>query len=99
MPGPISPNQVADTKLRVIPEAVFEAINTLITQRSTGGTVVIKQGEILKLLEEKGLDRTEIFAKGWLNVEDAYSQAGWTVLYDKPGHNESYEASFTFSPK
>jgi len=45
---------------------------------------------------KKGLNRAEIFDKGWLNVEEVYRAAGWAVEYDKPGFNESYSATFTF---
>jgi len=41
--------------------------------------------------------RAKIFSEHWLDVEDAYRKAGWTVRYDKPGYNESYDANFTFS--
>jgi hypothetical protein len=45
------------------------------------------------------VERGEIFHRGWLDVEDAYRAEGWTVVYDKPGYNESYAASFTFSAR
>lgn len=31
-----------------------------------------------------------------LDVEDVYRAAGWEVTYDKPGYNETYDATFTF---
>ena len=33
----------------------------------------------------------------WLDVEDLYRSVGWRVTYDKPGYNETYDATFTFS--
>lgn len=29
---------------------------------------------------------------GWLDLEDIYRDEGWTVEYDSPGYNETYEA-------
>lgn len=43
--------------------------------------------------------RQEIFDNGWLDIETVYEDSGWSVEYDKPGYNESYEASWTFKPK
>jgi hypothetical protein len=45
----------------------------------------------------KGLNRNEIFKKGWLDVEEIYGKAGWKVEYDKPGYNEDYAAHFIFT--
>ena len=45
----------------------------------------------------KALKRKEIYDKNWLDVEDVYESAGWKVEYDKPGYNENYEPTFTFS--
>jgi hypothetical protein len=38
------------------------------------------------------LTANEIVAKGWLNIEDAYREAGWNVAYDK----DSDEVLFLF---
>ena len=56
----------------------------------------MEQGVAVKLMVEKGLNRNEIFNKGWLNIEEVYRSAGWKVNYDKPAYNESYDAYFTF---
>lgn len=29
----------------------------------------------------------------------AYQAAGWKITYDKPGHNETYNATFTFAKR
>ena len=42
----------------------------------------------------------KICEEGWLDVEDVYRKAGWEVIYDAPGYNESfYEPSFEFRIK
>jgi len=40
--------------------------------------------------------REKMFADHYLDVEGLYKKAGWVVIYDKPGYNENYEASWTF---
>lgn len=41
----------------------------------------------------------DVYNRGWLDVESVYRNAGWTVNYDKPGYNESYEAFFVFKKR
>lgn len=40
-----------------------------------------------------------IFAEKWLDVEEIFRQVGWSVSYDNPAYNESYEPSWTFTKK
>ena len=83
--------------MKDFPDAVFDAFNELIAQKFSGGSATIKQDDVVALMVQKGLDRQEIFDKGWLDVERVYRSQGWKVQYDKPGYNESYAANFTFS--
>lgn len=96
---PITPCEAAKRKKANIPEVVIEVINEFIAKKYSRGYVAIEQGAIVKALVEKGLNRSEIFEKGWLDIKDIYGEAGWKVEYDKPGYNESYEATFKFTPK
>lgn len=96
---PIKPSEVAAEKAKVFPDAVFESFNEIIAQASTGGSVTIKQADVVELMVKKGLKEEEIQRSGWLNIEEAYRAAGWKVEYDKPAYNESYPATFTFSPR
>jgi hypothetical protein len=90
---PITPDE-AEVR-EDVPGEVFDAFNELI--REGHGTV--KQVDVVTriLFKMPHVERHEIFNRGWLNVEGAYRKAGWTVQYDKPGYNESYEAYFTFT--
>jgi hypothetical protein len=94
--SPVRPDEVAKEKEKTFPDAVLESFNQLIIQKFSGGRATISQDDIVALMVEKGLDRTEIFKRGWLDVERVYQAAGWEVEYDKPGFNESYPATFTF---
>lgn len=57
------------------------------------------QSEIIAGLILEGYQKQEILGNGWLDFEVVYEEAGWDVVYDKPGYNESYGANFTFKAK
>jgi len=48
---------------------------------------------------KKGLKAFDIDKNNWLDVGKIYENAGWKVEYDRPGFNESYEATFSFTAK
>lgn len=97
MSKPIRPQDVGCAKAEHIPAAVFDAFNAEIATRFVGGSAKVYQSAVMTRLTAGGMIRKEIFAAGWLNVEDAYRDAGWQVNYDKPGYNESGEAVFEFT--
>ena len=96
---PITPKDVAKQKLDVFPDAVIEAFNEVIAAHYSNGSATITQKEVVERMVAKGLKKDNIFDKGWLDVEDVYRKAGWTVKYDKPGYNESYEPIFIFKKR
>lgn len=95
---PISPDDVVASE---IPDFVIDIVNRLIRQnyQSRRKCSVIEQREIVKeikaLINIYGLE----FDIKWLDFEEMYRNAGWNVEYDKPGYNESYEATFKFTKK
>lgn len=96
---PVRPEEVVDLQKKLIPPEVIETFNRFIGSTVLNGRAVVKQREVVDALAEKGLDRSAIYDNGWLNVEDIYRDAGWKVVYDKPGYNESYPPTFTFTAK
>ncbi len=105
---PITPQQAKSNRVAVLPSAVLEAFNELITENLDGKSATIGQNEAIALIQKKltltdggiyHLSAQEICDKGWLNIEDVYREAGWKVAYDKPGYNETYEATFKFTVK
>jgi hypothetical protein len=96
---PIKPEDVVGLKQEIVPDEVFEVFNLLIAQNFKGGSANVLQKDVVELLLEKGLSRSDIYNKGWLDIEPVYRENGWKVEYDKPGYNESYEASFNFSAR
>ncbi len=56
--------------------------------------------ELKKALKNKvGFDDNNKMHLHWLDLEDVFRDAGWSVKYDQPAYNESYEATFTFKKK
>ncbi len=100
MVKPISPSEATRLKKAAIPDVVFETFNELIAENISSGTAIVRQDEVVKRLVDKGLNRQEIFDKGWLDVEPIYRKSGWAVSYDKPGFNEDpYPSKFEFRKK
>lgn len=95
--SPIRPENIVVEKGKIIPDKVIDIFNKLIAQNWNGRSAIVQQKSIVAALVEQGFDRGEIYSKQWLDVEDIFRAVGWTVAYDKPGYNESYEASFKFS--
>ena len=97
---PITPDQVVATKAKVIPPEVGEAFNELIAKNFTKGVSVVVQRQVVDLITARlDVDSDEVFENRWLDIEEIYEEAGWSVVYDKPAYNESYPATFTFKPK
>ena len=99
--GPITPDDVVEAKEKIVPPAVFQAFNQLISEKWDGHHSKVLQHEavalILSLMPELNGNDTLLVTKGWLDIEPVYRRAGWKVEYDKPAYNESYRAFFVFS--
>lgn len=94
---PITPAAVVVLKTCLFPDEVLEAFNELIAENFSGGISSFTQKKVVARMVKKGISSTQAYANHWLDVEDIYRKSGWKVEYDKPGFNESYEATFTFS--
>lgn len=97
MMNPIKPTELAAYKSVLLPDAVIQSFNELIAEKFADGRAVVEQRAVVARMVLKGLDRDDIYAHGYLDVEEIYRATGWKVKYDKPGYNEGYEANFTFS--
>lgn len=98
---PIKPNDVIDEKLKSIPPEVIESFNEIIVEKFNGTESTFKQDDVITKILNKltNINKSDIFNKHWLDVEEIYRKIGWKVEYDKPGYNESYAANFTFKKK
>lgn len=94
---PISPSEATARKKGEIPPFVIEVFNALIAENlREGGTATFRQEEAEARIR-KHLSEGEQFPTRWLDVEPLYRNEGWEVEYDKPGYNENYPATFTFT--
>jgi hypothetical protein len=92
---PITPREA--TSGAHIPDIVIETVNDYLRARGGASRIVLHQDELVtRLVDEKGLNRKEIFDKGWLNFEDLFRKSGWKVEYEKPGFNEADRAYYVF---
>jgi len=109
MAGPITPEEVVEKQEQIIPEEVFQAFNNLIAKNWNGSRSTFKKEDAIqeilktppKLLTCKppAGKRQTIISERWLDIETVYRSAGWKVVYDAPGYNENYDATFEFSKK
>jgi hypothetical protein len=102
---PISPDDVIKLKGKNIPQEVIEVFNTLIAKHWNGRSAILMQEEVIKEIlksfkaADKPMTRSILFEENYLEIDDLFRKRGWKVEYDKPGYNESYEASWTFSKR
>lgn len=85
---------------RVFPDFVIESFNEAILEAKLRGSTTVVQDVVMDKIISKHthgtLTRQEIYDKHWLDVEDHYRKAGWSVTYDKPAYYENYKAYWTF---
>lgn len=88
---PVTPGLVLRNRMDAIPGFVFDAVNELlldlviVNHRVPRLRACLSQGIIITAIQQRcsAMTANEIVAKGWLNIEDAYREAGWNVAYDK----------------
>lgn len=111
MSRPITPAEARQQKLNSIPEFVIEAVNKLIVKKMSPNSksFILLQEDIIKQIEIEGermqawkpggFDYNRVFEENWLDFEDIFRQAGWSVEYDKPTYCESYKPNYKFREK
>jgi hypothetical protein len=99
MIDPIRPEEAAGRKLEQIPDGVIDAFNYLIVMYLNGDSATFTQADVVTLLGARGIitHEQEAYERHLLDVEPIYRESGWDVTYDKPGWNETYPATFTFT--
>lgn len=92
---PIRPDEIAS--LKTFPDQVIEAFNELIVEKMVCGTAIVMVDDAInRIVAKMHIPRQTLFDKHYLDVEDVYRSAGWKVVFDKPGFNETYKAFYTF---
>ena len=99
---PLTPIEVRAKHVESIPGFVIEAFNQLLVNKSkvNSKSTTITQDEAMELvlkLAPIGTSRSDIFEKGWMDIEPIFKAYGWTVEYDKPAYCETYKAHYIFS--
>jgi hypothetical protein len=103
MVKPITPKAARAAKMHIIPEFVFQAFNDMVTKKLEGRCAYFLEKDVVAQIlvtaqaAEFPTTKEAIYANNWLDVEDVYRKAGWTVEYDSPAYNESYASSFKFT--
>lgn len=96
---PITPEEALKEQPRTIPPQVYEAFNFFLRTRITSYVINIIQNEVVSSILSRmpGTRRQELFDNHWLDIEDAYRDAGWRVSYFKPSCDEDGEAFWSFN--
>lgn len=95
---PISPNEVVLS--RPIPDDVIECFNDLISKNWNGSSSTIMQSDIaMYIAGALNIPVSSVYKQHYLDVEPLFRLHGWDVEHDNPGYNETYAASFRFTPK
>jgi hypothetical protein len=95
---PLSPEEVEVGIHKSIPDFVISAVNTLLIRNVRNGLGTIKQCDIITE-SKKLMPENTTWDMKWLDFESLYRTVGWSVNYDGPGYNESYEPTFDFKKK
>ena len=105
MVKPISPKEIKAVKDLSIPDEVISAVNTLLVQAWDGTRAIIKLNAIIALaitnfsISNESMTREKLFETNALDFESLFRKEGWTVIFDKPSWDESYDAYFKFTKK
>ena len=96
MANPITPQEVALEKAKILPEEVINTFNKLIATNWNGSNSQFSLKDVKKELDKL---LPEGYPTSYLDVEDIYRRFGWKVRYDAPAPDESYNAYFVFSSR
>ena len=95
---PVTPEELSEAPERSFPDEVIEAFNQLIREnyRNGGARFTFKQAAS-RIADRMRVPLSYVYVEKMLDVEEAFRKAGWQVVMDKPGYNESYEGYWVFS--
>lgn len=101
MTNPLSPTDVIKGVASAAHPDTIEVVNTrLMRSASVNGTSVsarVYQSDVVIALVDRGHVREAIFSDGMLDFEASFRAAGWTVVYNKSGYNETSDSYWLFS--
>jgi hypothetical protein len=85
MINPITPKEVLNNKINIIPQKIIDVFNTMIQENLIGNKAILEEDKIVKRIKLKmKTNRFDNFDGNWMGIENIYLQAGWSyVRYDK----------------
>jgi hypothetical protein len=99
----LTPKEAFERKKNEVPLKVIECWNDVVVKNLSKGSKISSKFNLEELktyMEEKlSMNREEIQANGWFDLEDHFRKNGWSVNFDKPGYNEIYKAFFVLTEK
>ena len=96
---PITPDEMPKI---FVPDEVISIFNRHIKNNWNGEQSYILQDDLMQdIVRETGKTRDEIYERRWLDVEDIYRDAGWSVVYKSPCamDGENFRSHFIFKKK
>jgi hypothetical protein len=95
---PISPSEAREKKVTTFPDGVIEAFNEAILEAFDGKRATVLQKDVLaRICSKLDVESGYVYARKWLDVEQVFEDAGWSVKYDKPSYGDSnFDAYFVF---
>jgi hypothetical protein len=102
---PFSPTEACANKVLAIPKEIIQAVNELLAERYNDRAAIhitLKEvkARCRKILGIDGLssdgDEVDAWPSSFWDFEPVYRDQGWTVDYDRPTHNESYDGYYIF---
>lgn len=95
--GPISPTDVADARVKIIPEYVYKAFNELIVRnfKRAARPIRVPIEDVIPLIISYAtapITRADLYKSGWLDIESVYESAGWKVTYNSDDKNYVFTA-------
>lgn len=100
MTKPIRPRELSGSN--TFPPMVIEIFNDLIRKNWRNGRAIVTQTEaVANVASRMGISRGKVFDERYLDIEDAFRDAGWVVEYEQPcpRSDDHFEPYFTFEAK
>ena len=93
---PITPKEVKDNLVNVIPKEIIATVNELLKSNYRGGDEITILAEDIIKNSKLGLTSSQIYQKKYLDFEKIYKEKGWIVQYFQPDRDESFKSYFKF---
>lgn len=101
---PIRPSEVKEHFEKNFPSFIIDAINDVIKEAYRPNSkkfdvkLSIVKNKIITAISNYNdeFNASYQFQDYYLDFESLYNKFGWSVKYDKPAYNESYEGFYTF---